>query len=271
MANIKITELNGLTTKENTDVLPIVDISANETKKITVGDLLDKNIELIAVTDTAPSGCLAGDKYYNTTTKKVYTAIATDTWSETGETPTSGILYIVYAEQASYSWDGSDLISVGGGKEDIVIDDTEPTDSDWKIWIDTGEVGSQVSEITNEYSTSIGLGYSANYVNNNVGIVDSGSNENGNYIKFSDGTMICTKSITGTLGGTAWGNVYYSDHNIGSWAETFITIYNVVASIDANQYWCNVAGGGFNSVRVFRPNNGTTTGTIRLFAIGSWK
>lgn len=49
----------------------------------------------------------------------------------------------------------------------IQITDTEPTDSDNKIWIDTGEVGSQVSEITNEYSTSIGLGYSANYVNNN--------------------------------------------------------------------------------------------------------
>lgn len=47
----------------------------------------------------------------------------------------------------------------------IQITDTEPTDSDWKIWIDTGEIGSQVSEITNEYSTSIGLGYSANYMN----------------------------------------------------------------------------------------------------------
>ena len=48
----------------------------------------------------------------------------------------------------------------------IQITDTEPTDSDNKLWIDTGEVGSQASEITNEYSTSIGLGYSANYVNN---------------------------------------------------------------------------------------------------------
>lgn len=48
----------------------------------------------------------------------------------------------------------------------IQISDTEPTDSDNKIWIDTGEVGSAVSEITNEYSTSTGIGYSANYVNN---------------------------------------------------------------------------------------------------------
>lgn len=48
----------------------------------------------------------------------------------------------------------------------IQITNTEPTDSDNKIWIDTGEVQNVGSEITNEYSTSTGLGYSANYVNN---------------------------------------------------------------------------------------------------------
>lgn len=168
MANIKITELNETLTKTNNDVLPIVDITANETKKIKIENLLDKNIELLAVSDTAPSECNIGDKYYNTSTKLIYTATAQDTWSDTGTTPLNGILYIVYADQASYSWDGTDLVSVGGGKEDIVIDDEEPTDPDVKLWIDTGEVGSQASEITNEYSTSIGLGYSANYINGDV-------------------------------------------------------------------------------------------------------
>lgn len=169
MANIKITELNGITKKASDDVLAIVDVSANETKKIAVEDLLDKNIELIAVTDTEPAECSYGEKYYNTTDKLIYIAIATDTWSEDGEEPISGILYIVYNEQASYSWNGTDLISVGGGKEDIVIDDEEPTDPDVKLWIDTGEIGSAVSEITNEYSTSTGLGYSANYINEAYG------------------------------------------------------------------------------------------------------
>lgn len=147
MANIKITELNEITKKANDDVLAIVDVSADETKKIAVGDLLDKNVELIAVTDTEPAECLYGDKYFNTIDNLIYTAIATDTWGEDGEEPISGILYIVYAEQASYSWDGSDLISVGGGKEDIVIDDEEPTDPDVKLWIDTGEVQNVGSEL----------------------------------------------------------------------------------------------------------------------------
>lgn len=40
--------------------------------------------------------------------------------------------------------------------------------------------------------------YSCNYINN---IIESGSNANGNYVKYADGTMVCygTKSGTGTL------------------------------------------------------------------------
>lgn len=48
----------------------------------------------------------------------------------------------------------------------IQITNTEPSDNNCKIWIDTGEIAQQVSEITNSYSTSTGIGYSANYVNN---------------------------------------------------------------------------------------------------------
>lgn len=101
--------------------------------------------------------------------------------------------------------------------------------------------------------------------------IESGSNTNGQYIKYPDGTLICTKTISGTLGGIAWGNVYYSDHTIGDWAYTFTTIYYVGASVKPNQYWCNVNGNTYTSVRVFRPNNGTTSGEIGLYAIGRWK
>ena len=55
--------------------------------------------------------------------------------------------------------------------EEVIISDEEPTSDDWKIWIDSDEIGTPASEITNEYSTSIGKGYSANYINNLV--VDS--------------------------------------------------------------------------------------------------
>lgn len=85
----------------------------------------------------------------------------------------------------------------------IQITDTEPTDSDNKIWIDTGEVGSAVSEITNEYSTSTGLGYSANYVNNLIKFEKIGNDLTGT------GTLNLSKPITDytfilviTFGGT---------------------------------------------------------------------
>ena len=152
----------------------------------------------------------------------------------------------------------------------IQITDTQPSDNNCKLWIDTGEIAQQVSEITNSYSTSTGIGYSANYLNDKI-IAESGSNTNGYYIKYADGTLICTKSITGTLGGNAWGNVYYSDHSIGNWAYTFTTIYAATASVEQNQYWCNLCGYSFDSVRVFRPNSSTSDGTIRIMAIGRWK
>ena len=166
MANIKITELNGITKKASDDVLPIVDVSANETKKIAVEDLLDKNVELIAVTDTEPAECSYGDKYYNTEDNLIYTAIANDTWGEVGEEPIEGIFYVVFGEQSSYAYDGTTLISVGGGTEDIIISPNEPTSDDWKIWIDSNEVINSGSEIIDEYSESTKVGYSANYVNN---------------------------------------------------------------------------------------------------------
>jgi hypothetical protein len=49
MVNIKISELNELTQKENNDFLPIVDSSANETKKISVGNLTPSNDKLVHV------------------------------------------------------------------------------------------------------------------------------------------------------------------------------------------------------------------------------
>ena len=128
------------------------------------------NVELLAVTDTAPSECNEGDKYFNTTTKKIYTATGENTWGSEGVDPILDIFYIVLSEQKIYTYNGTTLISVGGGSssgfDEIEIGDTKPTDPDIKLWIDTGEVGSQASEITDEYSESTKKGYSANYVNN---------------------------------------------------------------------------------------------------------
>jgi len=148
------------------------DLNANtfNTMQNNIEEAIDEkqNVELLAVTNIAPSECTIGDKYYNTDDNLIYISTATNTWSDTGEEPISGIFYIVFDEQSSYSYDGNTLVSVGGGIEDIIISDTEPTEDGVKIWIDTGEISNRASEITNSYSTSTGIGYSANYVNTNV-------------------------------------------------------------------------------------------------------
>ena len=87
------------------------------------------NVSLLAVVDTAPSECTEGDKYFNTTTKKIYTATANNTWGTTGEDPISDILYIVFDEKNTYSYDGDTLVSVGGGSgSQVVVEPDEPTE-----------------------------------------------------------------------------------------------------------------------------------------------
>ena len=117
MANIKISELNelGRANRSNDDYVPIVDSSADETKKISIKSLIQNNEEIIAVTSTAPSEYNTGDKYYNTTENKIYTATSGG-WTNP-ETPIVGIFYVILEDQETYTYDfeNETLVSVGGG------------------------------------------------------------------------------------------------------------------------------------------------------------
>lgn len=76
-------------------------------------------IELLTVSDTAPSTCAVGDKYYNTTTSKIYTAIATNTWGTEGENPSNLYLYADLEHKELYYYDGADFKSYGSGKKEV--------------------------------------------------------------------------------------------------------------------------------------------------------
>ena len=158
---------------------------------------------------------------------------------------------------------------------EVIISNSEPTSTGNKIWIDTGEVGSAVSEITNEYSTSTGLGYSANYINNNVGIVESGSNTNGNYIKFADGTMICYAILSFNLEITnQYEGVYYANTGSITFPQEFIStpVINIMLR--------GIAGGGYSfynvltsefSGFVWKIQSKTSEFSLLYQAIGRWK
>jgi hypothetical protein len=67
-------------------------------------------INLLTVSLGTPTTCATGDKYYNLTTDLIYTAIATDTWGQTGTTPASDTLYLDLTNSQKYVYNGTTLI-----------------------------------------------------------------------------------------------------------------------------------------------------------------
>ena len=138
----QITYANKVALNENPsipDINKVTDDDMNEIKNV-----VNQNETkiLIAVSDTAPAQCTTGDLYYNTTSKKIFVATDTNTWSSTGSNPTSNTIYILFDTKTTYSYDGTDLVSVGGGGAEVSIDTTQPTD-DEKIWINPNETTNQ--------------------------------------------------------------------------------------------------------------------------------
>lgn len=88
--------------------------------------------------------------------------------------------------------------------------------------------------VENAESTSTTNVPSSNYVKGRFDtITGHGSNSNGEYWKFPDGTLICTKKYTGTVTmATAYGNHYEtaSAINFGNWAYSFNAVPFVTVS-----------------------------------------
>lgn len=121
------------------------------------------------------------------------------------------------------------------------------------------------------------------FLNDNY-IIESGSNENGEYIKFVDGTMICKKTIAGTTPiDTSWGSLYESpDISLGDFALPFIEPPRVFATngILSGKFghaffieWIrDITNTSFGTAILVRPISSSAADyNIQLFAIGKWK
>lgn len=113
------------------------------------------------------------------------------------------------------------------------------------------------------------------------GIIESGSNANGSYIKFADGTMIAHKyvdfgstSVTG-----ANGQVYISGAlAMGAWPAIFTAVPVVSApsvSVAGGTCWGIIytAQTAANApvIRVYDAESGTRSISVVVIAIGRWK
>ena len=149
--------------------------------------------------------------------------------------------------------------------QDNVEDAIEEVQSDTNTKLSADNV--KTTQTTSDIDT-----YSCNYINN---IVESGSNSNGNYIKYVDGTMICYKQISGNSNLALWGgSIYYSDTEAGTFPQSFISTPAVLVTNQTNQFWCSVdnpSTSGYSSIRILKPDNANKPYQIGILAIGKWK
>lgn len=118
--------------------------------------------------------------------------------------------------------------------------------------------------------------YNCNYINS---IIEGGSNSNGNWIKFADGTLITVHQVNQTLSRTsAWGNMYETNQaaSLGDFPVEFkytpfifLTLYGQNALFESiNDATKSSAG----KVYLIAPTaNDGQTYTIQVLAIGKWK
>lgn len=115
-------------------------------------------------------------------------------------------------------------------------------------------------------------------------IIESGSNANGNYVKYADGTMICYKTeIVTTALNKAWGSLYQAQDDVillGNYAQTFLDVPHIQATVNNKQ---NGSGAiiariadstttSFGGIVLLRPvSTQSVNYNIDLMAIGKWK
>lgn len=163
-----------------------------------------------------------------------------------------------------------------------VQDPGTPFSVDWMNNIEQG-----ITDAQNPDSLSVGetmpTGLGSGAVNAADGfyvsgspIIDSGNNENGNWVKFSDGTMICYAKITATISSSYQGTYY-----AGGWhfPLAFIEIPVVLFSAKTYPYglvalddFSASATGNFTIQSVSTtPTLNSSTITFSMCAIGRWK
>ena len=111
-----------------------------------------------------------------------------------------------------------------------------------------------------------------------IGEIEKGTNANGTYVKFADGTMVCYGRVTlNSLNmQSAWGSLFISTKLPTTFPATFfaapvvsVTMENLTGD---GAIWMNESSdvGSFNG-RFVRGAALTFTGTMGWMAVGRWK
>lgn len=109
-----------------------------------------KQIILLSIT-TAPSGTFAkGSQYYNSSTKKIYTAVVANSWNEAKvEDPQFGVIYIFDNQGTTeyYQWDGDNLVETDLEKYQLVSNISQDSEEDSEIKYPSSKVLNSIKSV----------------------------------------------------------------------------------------------------------------------------
>lgn len=104
---------NGVATLDNSGKVPSSQLPS----------YVDDVIECLNFTDTAPASCVVDDHYYNTSTKKLHKATATNTWGPAID-PVGGKIYVNLTNSKTYRWGGTDMAEISAS---LALGETQGT------------------------------------------------------------------------------------------------------------------------------------------------
>ena len=129
--------------------------------------------------------------------------------------------------------------------------------------------------------TSTGTTVVLTKIDHNQRIVESGSNSNGNWTKFADGTMICrvNKACSKPNAAVGSGAIYGSSSNFWEFPQVFLEIPSVTSNVISGATYAWTSQGSYQtsvsgtSVIILHPSSGgaNTNPLTSLIAIGRWK
>jgi hypothetical protein len=110
-------------------------------------------------------------------------------------------------------------------------------------------------------------------------VVERGSNANGEYVRFADGTQICTRHVINSRAFVASGNIFVGGAEVWTFPATFANTNTVVSGRQAASNapsWIVTSNSGFTTGSVgyqvaasANTDSGTSLG-LGLVAIGRW-
>jgi hypothetical protein len=134
--------------------------------------------------------------------------------------------------------------------------------SSWSGWQKSYDQGNILGTVSQSGGTPTGA------------VIQRGSNGNGEFVRFADGTQICTHSISGGATTTAAGSIFTSGDETWTFPQAFTsaTGLTVAASVMTVGRWCNVYGTTSSdaTIRQFNSSSNAGTPSIRVVAIGRW-